>query len=235
MRDGLGGEAEMIVLRDIEQGSPEWFQARLGVVTASELTNILTPVELKRSSQAEAYRHRLLAEYLIGKPLESFESDWMKRGKEFEAEARECYAFITDKEIVPVGFIYRDENKLVGCSPDGIEESNGEITGGVEIKCLSPGKHVNLLLANRVPRDFILQVQGSMWVTGLQTWNFFGYHPDLKPLLLTVRRDERIIEALQRAVEDFLIVMLREREALAGQNGTTQALEASLRMVGVNT
>ena len=218
----------MIIL-NMEQGSPDWFAARLGVVTASELSNIISPIELKPSKQAVAYRHRLLAEYLTGKPAEFYESDWMRRGKEIEEEARDYYAMLTDQDVSQVGFVYKDDTQLIGCSPDGvIFNEDGQIAKGLEIKCLSPWKHVGQLLSGHLPRDFILQVQGSMWVTGLKTWDFLSYHPDMKSVLLTVKRDEKIIAALSAAVTEFIEEMLRERTLLTGD--TTLALEASLRV-----
>jgi len=72
-----------------------------------------------------------------------------------------------------------------------------------------------------------MQVQGSMYVTGLKHWDFLAYHPDMKPLLLTVGRDARIIDALDIALNDFIATMLRERDILRPQN-TAAALEASL-------
>lgn len=221
-----------MIIVECEQRTPEWYEARLGVVTASELDRILTPVELKKSTQAAAYRYRLLAEWLTGKPHESYsEGEWMKRGTELEDEARRYYEALTDKELRQVGFVYHDDTKLVGCSPDAIEERNGKIVGGLEIKVPAPGTHVSYLLADRLPREYILQVQGQMFVTGAGTWDWLSYHPDMKPVLLTVKRDERIIDALQLALDDFLATMLRERELLAARGSVKEALVASLEVL----
>ena len=49
-----------------------------------------------------------------------FESDWMERGKMLEPEAFAYYDIQTDSNPLKVGFIYRDEGRMVGCSPDGL-------------------------------------------------------------------------------------------------------------------
>ncbi len=53
-----------------EQGTPEWFQARLGIPTCSRLDEVLTPKTLKLSTPAGKYRNQLLAEWLVGYPLD---------------------------------------------------------------------------------------------------------------------------------------------------------------------
>ena len=223
----------MIVLSDIAQGSEEWHRARLGVATASEFDRILTPVELKRSTQAVSYRYRLLAEWLTGKPLESYTNRIIERGAELEAEAREVYRFLTDNEVTEVGFIYQDDRRLIGCSPDGVIGS-GTIEKGVEIKCPDAHTHVGYLLGGKLPREYIMQVQGSMFVTGAKTWDWISYHPEMNPILLTVKRDERIIDALRIALEDFIGTMLRERALLIGTT-TKEALAASLELLNERT
>jgi len=222
-----------VIVVDCEQRTPEWYEARRGVITASEFDKIVTPAKLERSTQAAAYRWRLLAEWLTGKSHENgFTRDWIDRGSELEPEARRYYEALTDREIKEVGFIYRDESKRVGCSPDGLMEVNGKFERGVEIKCVLPNTHVGYLLAGTLPRELILQVQGSMFVTGLKQWDFLAYHIDMQPLLLTVKRDQRTMDALQIALDDFIATMLRERETLTRGGTLKEALEASLQMIG---
>lgn len=220
----------MIVLDDITQGSIEWHIARLGVVTASEFDKILTPVKLDKSTSATGYRYRLLAEWLTGKPLESYTNRIIERGSEMEAEARDYYRFLTDTDVKEVGFIYQDEKKLVGCSPDGVICDGNTIIKGVEIKCPDAHTHVGYLLNGTLPREYILQVQGSMFVTGLSSWDWMSYHPDMRTIKLTVRRDEKIMVALMGALSDFIERMLWERKQLK-REPTKAALEASLEML----
>lgn len=185
-----------MIIVECEQGTPEWFQARLGIPTASEFSKIITPAKLQPSTQAETYINKLMAEWLRGKADESFQSDWMKRGHEVEEEARDFYIFQTDVEVNQVGFCLTD-NRTYGCSPDGLMEE-----GGLEAKCPSPGVHVGYLLANKVPTEYRLQILGSLLTTDRKWWDFLSYHPDMKPLIVrTWRKDvEEDLKVLERAL-----------------------------------
>lgn len=187
----------MIVI-DCEQGSEEWYQARLGIPTSSEFSNIITPARGDYSKSATTYMHKLIAESLTGKEATGFMSEWMERGKEMEEEARLWYEFTQGVEVQRVGFIYRDDRKDAGCSPDGLLEAKG-----LEIKCVAPGTMVTYLLNGDMPREYIPQVQGSMLVTGLDEWDFLAYHPDFDPLLINVKRDDAYLEKLDKYLDKF--------------------------------
>ena len=196
---------------DCEQGSAEWFRGRLGIPTASGFDKIISSTG-KASTQANGYMHKLLAEWLTGKSEDGYTNDSMERGKELEAAAREFYAFTHDVEVQQVGLVYRDENKLVACSPDGLTEP-----AGLEIKCPLAHTHVSYLLANKVPSKYIPQIQGSMWVTGRQYWDFMSHHPDMHPLIIRVARDEKYINTLADLVGRFIKTMLEKRSILEEQ------------------
>lgn len=194
----------------IEQGSPEWFEARIGIPTASCFDKILSPTG-KPSTQAGAYMNKLLAEWLTGKPTNSDSNEWMLRGSELEADARKLYEFSTDVEVGQVGIVYKDESRLVSCSPDGLTPD-----GGLEIKAPAPHTHVEYLLAGKIPTKYIPQVQGSMYITGRPHWDFMSYHPEMTPLIIRVERDEAYIKLLDSSLTGFIEKMLVKREKLAG-------------------
>lgn len=194
-----------MIIVDVIQGSEEWHDARLGVATSSEFSKIITPAKGDYSSQATGYMHKLIAEVITGKEATGFMSDWMERGKEMEAEARSWYQFTQGVEVKQVGFIYRDERKACGCSPDGLLESKG-----LEIKCPSPGVMVSYMLNGEIPREYIPQVQGSMFVTGLPEWDFMAYHPDFDPILITVKRDDEYISKMEKFIHKFTAEMQKK-------------------------
>lgn len=198
-----------VIVTDIQQGTPEWRAARAGIATASEFAKLLTSTG-KPSTQATTYMHKLLADWLIGEPSGPEATDWMLRGIEMEAEARAWYEMQTDADVQQVGIVYRDESRMVACSPDGLVGDEG----GVEIKCPAPHTHVGYLLAGKLPSDYVGQVQGSMYVTGRAWWHFVSYHPDIDPLLIRVERDEAYIESLDKAVRAFVARLLEAREEL---------------------
>lgn len=186
----------MLVI-DCVQGGASWFLAKLGIPSASEFGKIITPAKLEPSRSADTYINKLVAEWLRGKPDESFQSDWMKRGLEVEEEARDFYTFLTDKDVTQVGFCMEDA-KRYGCSPDGLIAEEG----GLEIKAPSPGVHVGYLLANKVPTEYRLQILGNILTTGYDWWDFLSFHPDMKPLIVrTYRKDvEGDLKILEKAL-----------------------------------
>ena len=202
-----------------EQGTEEWHRARLGIPTASNFDRIMT-ASGKPSTQAEAYQNQLVAEWYTGETTNGYINDAMQRGIELEPLAREAYEFATDSEVEQVGFVYKDADKLCGCSPDGLlvafdlrfaVAQNGK---GLEIKCPLPGTHVSYLLAGGLPSKYVGQLQGSMYVTGLELWDFCSYCPGFPPLIITVERDEDYIDKLRPLLDDFIGTMLEKRAKL---------------------
>lgn len=186
-----------------EQGSPEWVAARLGVVTASEFDNILTAKTLKPSAQAQAYLCRLVAETILGVPVETDGNSFMERGKELEPEAANLYAMLRDVEPETVGFVLRDDRRL-GASPDRLIGKDG----GLEIKCPLAHNHVaNLLDPDGFRDKHRTQVQVSMLVTGRSYWDSMSYNPVMPPVIVRSEPDAAWRKAAEPALADFLARM----------------------------
>ena len=200
---------------DCEQGSPEWRRARLGIPTASNFKLLYTS-QGKPSASAVGYRHTLLAERLLGAPTESYESEWMKRGSELEDEARQTYEYIQGIEVERVGVALRDDGR-VGGSPDGlITNFDGEIVGGVEIKCPKAATHISFMLKEKCPSSYIPQIQGNMYITGAKRWDLMSYYPGLEPLIVRVARDDEWIAGLEAVLGLFLRKLDEEFARLKG-------------------
>jgi YqaJ-like viral recombinase domain len=196
---------------DCVQGTPEWINARLGIPTASEFHNIVGNAtgELSRprgkkdgiSETAKKYAYRLVAETLLGRPLEKPPgTPWaMARGKELEPLAVEQYSFIQDVEVRRVGFVTTDDGRI-GCSPDGLIIG---ARGGLETKCLLDEGHMGLFIDG--PGDtFKPQVQGNLAGCELEWWDLHGYHPQLPPITIRSYRDEPFIATMGAALREFL-------------------------------
>ena len=179
---------------EIKQGSEEWFAIKAGKFSASNFHRLITPTG-KPSSQAEKYIYQVAGERILGYPEETYQNQWMARGSELEDEARKYYEFITGHKVRQVGFVEIDE--FVGCSPDGLIDEDG----GLEIKCPALATHVKYLLDDKMPSEYIPQVQGNMYVTGREWWAFLSYYPGLEPLLLQVERDEEYIVKLKKELD----------------------------------
>lgn len=197
-----------MIMLDIEQGSEEWIQARLGIPTASEFSKIVTTKGLK-SAQSNDYMNKLLAEWLLNAPVSSYTNDWMERGHEVEDEARQFYSFTQDTEVKQVGIVYKDERKLIASSPDGLPND-----GGLELKCPAPGTHVKYLLGGKLPTEYVIQVQGNLYVTGREWWDFMSYYPGLQPFIIRAYRDEELIKKMDSYLNKFVDEMLEKRERL---------------------
>jgi len=192
------------------QRTPEWFEARLGMPTASGLSRIVTSTgELSR--QAPKYMLQLLEEWFTGKAIATYVSYWMERGALLEPEALEYYELKTGKTVDRVGFVYRDQRRLVGCSPDGLFLSADT---GLEVKCPSPKVHIHNLATGRMPTAHIAQVQGQMWITGAAEWTWMSYHPEYASVIVTVPRDDDFIGRLEICVDAFVKEMLKRREKM---------------------
>lgn len=187
----------MIIL-DCAQGSDEWINARLGIPTASQFHRIITPKTGKLSSQADGYVYELLAEELLGHPVDEGASDFMTRGTALEKSAIDFYEFQRDVTTSRVGFIFRAD-KLTGCSPDRLVGDDG----GLEIKCPSAKVHVGYMLGQDADA-YKCQVQGALWITDRPWWDWLSYNPELAPVMLRFERDEAFIAKLGATVDQFI-------------------------------
>ena len=191
-----------LVTLDCEQGSDEWFKARLGIPTATGLSSIVSASGAK-SSASNTYLAELIAECYLG-ASEGFKSKAMDRGNELEPLARSAYEFINDVDVTQVGGIYLNDNKDLMISPDGLIP---ELKKGLEIKCPDMKTHIKYILEGVLPSEYVIQVQSSIWVTGYESWDFMSYCPEYKPqtcFILNVKPDPKIQKAFDEHVPPFL-------------------------------
>ncbi|PDT71703.1 exonuclease [Bradyrhizobium ottawaense] len=206
---------------DCEQGTPEWFAARLGIPTASEFSTVLAKgKDGGKSLTRKTYMLKLAGEILTGEPMEAYSNQHMERGKEQEAEAREAYELMKDIDCQRVGFI-RNGDK--GCSPDSLIGEDG----GLEIKTALPHIQVERLLKGDLPAEHRAQVQGSMWVAERQWWDFVSYCPRLPLLIVRVPRDDGYIATLAGAVKEFNAELANVVDAIRTAGGLTEQLKRS--------
>ena len=104
----------------IIQGSAEWFAIRCGKVTASRVADIIAKTKSGYSASRANYLAQLVAERLTGEVQESYSNAAMQWGTQTEPEARAAYSFMTDADVVEVGFIPHPHIALAGASPDGL-------------------------------------------------------------------------------------------------------------------
>jgi hypothetical protein len=207
------------------QNSPEWFEARMGIPTASEFKTLLgIKKEAKDKATRRTYMFKLAGEIITGEPMESFQNDHMERGKVMEDEARDLYSFQTDIEPERVGFI-RNGDK--GCSPDSLLGTKGML----EIKTKLPHLLIDCLLKNEFPAEHKAQCQGALWVAEREWIDIAVYWPKLPLFVKRAYRDEGYIANLAGAVREFneelaaTVKLIREHQT--GKSTLADDLKAS--------
>jgi hypothetical protein len=220
----------MMEVFDVEQGTEEWHRCRAGIPTASEFSTVMaqggtdghlpqnimdamvktgcTTEQLaaavkaakKKYGNAAAtrmtYMRKLAGEILTGEVVDGFSSAHTERGHSMEDEARETYAFVESAEINRVGFI---RNGKKGASPDSLVGANG----GLEIKTALPHIQIDRLERNRLPPEHRAQVQGNLWLSEREWWDFVSYWPRLPVLTVRVYRDEDYIREMAGEIDRF--------------------------------
>ncbi len=193
----------MIIFDHVEQGTDEWHEMRRGVITASRFKDVMSKGRGTAPSKTRhAYMLELAAEVLTGN-IEHFEPNkYMQWGTEKEPEAKSMYEFLTDNEVSEVAFIKHDTFNC-GVSPDGLVGDNG----GLEIKCPKTTTQIETFLSGKMPSQHKAQVQGCMWVTERDYWDFVSFDPriDGEASFFNVRveRDEEYIKELADGIALF--------------------------------
>jgi hypothetical protein len=176
-----------------EQNSPEWYEARLGIPTASNFATVMAKGEGKTR---RTYMLKLAGEIITGEPAESYTNGHMERGHEMEPEALKAYTFVTNSEPELVGFV-RNGDK--GASPDCLIDSDG--LG--EFKSKAPHILIEVLLKDQFPPEHRAQCQGALWVAEREWVDIVCYWPKLPLFVKRAHRDEEYIKTIASEVARF--------------------------------
>lgn len=185
----------------IEQTSPAWLHARLGIITASNFGKVISRGRgASPSKTKKSYMLQLVAETLTEKVREKFPTYDMVRGILQEPDARAEYEFRYGIQVDRVGFAIKDG--YVGCSPDGLVGPDGAI----EIKSVIPEIQIETVIGNKLPTKHKPQVQGTMYVFDLNWVDFVSYSPLLDQnflFVIRVLRDDKYIDMLREKIDKF--------------------------------
>lgn len=188
----------------IEQGSAEWFAARVGKVTASRVADVVARTKTGWGASRANYMAELIAERLTGNAAEGFTNAAMQWGTQTEPLARDAYSFRSDNDVLPGGFAIHPYIAESGASPDGLIGSDGLI----EIKCPNTATHIDTLIGQAVPGKYVTQMQWQMACTGAQWCDFVSFDPRLpesmRLFIKRVPRDKTHIQSLEVEVVAFL-------------------------------
>lgn len=191
-------------MSEILQRTPEWFELRLGKVTASRIGDLMAKTRSGYSASRANYMTELAIQRLTGTVEQGFTSPAMLWGTEQESNARNAYSFFTDNEVNEIAFINHPTIEQAGASPDGLVGDDGL----VEIKCPNSATHLDTLLTGKINNKYILQMQWQMACSGRKWCDFVSFDPrfpeDLKIFIKRVERDDKLIAEITAEVKKFL-------------------------------
>jgi hypothetical protein len=187
----------MPIIHNIDQGSEAWERARLGIPTSSSFSKIITPTG-HPSKQWKKYAYHLIAERCLQRPVDTYTSSAMQRGKDFEAWAADDYELQTGNEVQLIGFMTNDEG-TIGCSPDRLVGDEGLL----EIKCPLPQTQIEYLLTGEIDREYWPQLHGQLYISGRKWVDIIAYNPELPRSIIRVERDIEFIACLEKLLTQF--------------------------------
>lgn len=187
------------------QRSEQWFKARAGKFTSSEIHKLMGVKCLGETGKTYAFDKA--RELFEGINLEDdYVSFDMQKGIELEP-----YAFDKLKGILLADFLqletcgFFELNENTGGSPDGI--INGFAVA--EIKCPKPETFFKLVASNEIDKKYYYQMQHQMLVTGLSKAFFFNYliyNGQERWHKIEVEKDNEVIELMQSRINEAVAI-----------------------------
>jgi len=188
----------------MDQRTPEWFAARLGKVTASRISDIISKTQSGYSASRANYMALLICEKLTGAAAESYSNAAMQHGTDTEPMALSAYEAAQGVLVQAEGFVTHPSIAQSGASPDALVGDSGLL----EIKCPNTATHLDTLLGKKMPTKHRPQVQWQMACTGRHWCDFLSYDPRLPERLqmFVVREvyDPVYVAGLETEVVKFL-------------------------------
>lgn len=185
-------------------GTPNFFAARRGLLTASRIADALAV--LKNGKPSEARRKLmfdLLAERMSGVAVEHYVTPAMEWGIAHQADATAAYEAETGELVGPEVFVLHPSIDWFGATPDGLVGAAGLI----EIKCPTTPKHLAWVMAGEVPDEHKPQMLAQLACTGRQWVDFVSFDPRVRKPQLFIRRfapDRAEVERIEAGARDFL-------------------------------
>ena len=162
---------------NIEQRSPEWFKARKGKITGSQVGAILGVNPYKKPADAM----REMVRSFHNAPSEFSGNTATEWGTANEASATQQFEmFHSIAPVIETGFHIHPEHDWLGASPDGLLDENGVI----EIKCPYGQREKNPPTFKTLAEQphYQAQIQIELFCTGREFCEFYQWAPfgDLK-------------------------------------------------------
>lgn len=186
----------MIIHKDIEQRSLEWYKLRASKFTGSDFYIVMGKKGITRSNLILKKACERINGYI---EEETYTNKDIQRGIELEPKARLLYEIKTNNKVEEIAFCELDD--FTGCSPDGLVGDDGII----EIKSPKDTIYLDRCITGEIPQEYMIQMQFNMYVLDRKWCDFVNYNENFKdkPILIQrVERNEEIIEEIKAKLEE---------------------------------
>lgn len=185
---------------DLMQGCDEWHDLRTGIITASQVSSIISPklvVSKKMGDRASDYE--MVAQRAMDFVEETYQSWAMQRGNVEEIYAKDLYSK-NIAQIKDCGFITNDQwGFVIGFSPDGLVGEDGL----VEAKSRCQKYQTETIIKNEMPEEYMLQVQSGLLVSGRNWCDYISYSNGMPMFVKRILPDFKVMAAIEKAAFEF--------------------------------
>lgn len=192
------------VYPDLIQGSDDWLQARLGLLTASEMKLIMTAtLKVADNDKSRAHLYELAAQRITDYVEPHYVSDDMLRGHSDEQLAVYTYS---EKiaQVTQIGFMVRDFGAFkIGYSPDGLVGDDGLIEVKSRRQKYQVQTIVDYLPGGEIMPEYVLQAQTGLLVSGRKWLDHITYCGGLPMAIVRVYPDPELHAAIMNAAAMF--------------------------------
>lgn len=174
----------------IKHRSPEWYRARIGKFTASNLSELMAKPADKAALWSKSSLNcieKAATQLFFNHYYERPDNDATRWGIRNEPKAIESFGRKSKFETSDIGFVLHPEIPEVGATPDAVVFENGEkeYSAIAEIKCPFNSKNhfdysqriINDSCLKKIKSAYYWQIQGEIWITDANHGYFVSFDP----------------------------------------------------------
>lgn len=170
---------------DLEQNTDAWLKLKRGVLTASNISKVLTPAKLE-ITKTTGYLHEFCRQLVDDMPYGDFSTRHTDRGHIEEVFALQVYE-ANFGGLKRCGFVENTKHGFkIGCSPDALVGDDG----GVQVKSFTPNVQFGNIVEDEIDNTHMLQIQMELFVTERQWWDVIYQSSGTHQIVTRVFPDE---------------------------------------------